>query len=238
MSFAISFVWATSTSITFAWSNLTQPLNDLYMFLNDDALEYSVGINQPASGRYTAFGLTPSTTYTNCNFFDPEHGYTNLISASTTSALPVYLPYRFRYQGQYNGQLHIPDIPFFDTTNSRNLMVAVEYLHLITDASNPHTFTISSLSLSTQYYYNTSNIQTDGIIFTSPPTGTIDSNTYVIYHNTNITSSTISNPIPNLMNYSDGNISILIETDTGGEVSASFFEIVLLFYRYSGNDGF
>jgi hypothetical protein len=83
--FTISYVSATQTSITFAWSGLPQPSNDLYLELNNGDLEYSVGSDQPASGTYTATGLLAGSTYQNCLFQDPPltNFITNLIDAST-----------------------------------------------------------------------------------------------------------------------------------------------------------
>jgi hypothetical protein len=80
--FTISYVSSTQTSITFAWDGLP-PENDLYLELNNGELEFSVGIDQPVSGTYTATGLTPSTTYTDCYFYNGIP--TNTIDASTVA---------------------------------------------------------------------------------------------------------------------------------------------------------
>jgi len=82
--FTISYVSATQTSITFAWSGLAQPNNYLIIGCAEDLIDSVVGTDMPASGTYTVTGSTPSTTYYDCYFQDAYTFLsTNLIDAST-----------------------------------------------------------------------------------------------------------------------------------------------------------
>jgi len=191
---------------------------------------FDTDIYRPLSSVY--FGNLQYNLYENKDTTIP---YLNTYRVVQPPIIP--LPYRYSGTTPSNNVLQIPDIPYFDKTNAKNLMLGVEYINIIystPDTAPPFSVRITSSILANYNTYDGTTNSNDGLIYK----GALTSNTSVTYQNTNITSKYVGIPLTNFYFAPFIDLSVVFTDILGNNsnVTISLFEISLVFYTYSGND--
>jgi hypothetical protein len=151
--------------------------------------------------------------------------------------LPSLITLPYRYSSSFNElpiYLYFQDYPYFDISNSKNLMVALEYINLQSNRIEyePFSITITCQSFANFNTFDGKNSTNDGLLYRGPYVKTGDFIQLPI--NTNISSNTIGCPVPYLTNAYQLNINIIVTDKDGNNYAydSSYGEITLVFYNY------
>jgi len=204
--------------------------NDI-LFVSQGSVVYRYDLNGINLGRYIYLS-SPScfTPYGNVIYYGSGHSINTYRYIQPSL---IQLPYRYSITTAPDNNiidLNIPDLPFLESVNSRNLMVGIEYLNIEPNEDTFFTLKITSKSLSNYYSFDGDNYTNDGLLYLG--------NVRSIVQN-NITSDTICYPIPYFRGTAiDLNFRCIDANNNISNVLLKTISISLIFYRYSGNDGF